>query len=58
VEFLARYFAPNPVLLVEEIRLGLSLLAKGKVNLNPPKMASRKAMAAMFRKAEEIEGRP
>jgi len=58
VEFLARYFLPNPILLTEEIRLGLSLLAKGKVNLNPPKMESRKAMAAMFRKAEEIEGRP
>jgi heterodisulfide reductase subunit C len=58
VEFLARYFIPNPILLTEEIRLGLSLLTKGKVNLNPPKMKSRKAMAAMFRKAEEIEGRP
>jgi heterodisulfide reductase subunit C len=58
VEFLIRYFGPNPVLLTEEIGLGLKLLTKGKIVLNPPKMKGRKAMAAMFRKAEEIEGRP
>ena len=58
VEFLARYFIPNPILLTEEIRLGLSLLTKGKISLIPPKMKSQKAIAAMFRKALEIEGRP
>jgi len=58
VEFLTRYYAPNPLLLRGNLRLGLSLLAKGKVALNPPKMKSQKAIAAMFRKAQEIEGRP
>jgi len=57
-EFLARYFIPNPVLLAKEVGLGLKLLTKGKVSLSPPPMKNSKAIAAMFRKAEEIEGRP
>jgi len=58
VEFLARYFIPNPTLLTGQVRLGLSLLSKGKISLIPPKMKGPKAIAAMFRKAEEIEGMP
>lgn len=58
MEFLTRYFGANPLHLRGRFRLGLSLLTKGKLVLNPPKMKSRKAMAAMFRKAEQIEGRP
>lgn len=57
-EFLARYFIPNPLLLTKEIGLGLKLLTKGKIVLNPPTMKNTKVMAAMFRKAEEIEGKP
>ncbi len=57
-EFLVRYFGPNPVLLTQEIGLGLALLTKGKMDLNPPSMKHPKAIEAMFRKAEEIEGRP
>lgn len=57
-EFLARYFLPNPVLLTKEVGLGLKLLAKGKVSLSPPSMKDPKVIAAMFRKAEEIEGKP
>ena len=56
-EFLARYFLPNPMLLTSEIGLGLALLSKGKLDLKPPRMKSQKAIGAMFRKAEEIEGR-
>jgi heterodisulfide reductase subunit C len=57
-EFLARYLLPNPILLSKDLGLGLKLFAKGKISLNPPTMKNRKAMAAMFRKVEEIEGRP
>ena len=57
-EFLARYFIPNPLLLTAEVGLGLKLLSKGKISLSPPTMKNRKVMAAMFRKAAEIEGRP
>ena len=58
VEFLIRYYAANPLRLRGQFRVGLSLLAKGKVVLKPPKMESQKAIAAMFRKAAQIEGRP
>ena len=58
VEFMIRYFAPNPLLLKAELGVGLKLLSKGKISLNPPTMKSPKAIAAMFRKAGEIEGRP
>lgn len=58
VEFLVRYFAPNPVLLREQIGLGLALLTKGKLDITPAGVRSPKAIAAMFRKAQEIEGTP
>ena len=57
-EFLVRYYAPNPLRLRDELRLGLTLLMKGKVTLKAPKVKSQKGIAAMFRKAAEIEGRP
>jgi heterodisulfide reductase subunit C len=57
-EFLVRYYAPNPLRLRSELRLGLMLLLKGKVTLKAPKVKSKKGIAAMFRKAAEIEGRP
>jgi heterodisulfide reductase subunit C len=57
-EFLVRYYAPNPLRLRDEIRLGLMLLMKGKITLKAPKVKSKKGIAAMFRKAAEIEGRP
>jgi heterodisulfide reductase subunit C2 len=57
-EFLVRYYAPNPLRLHEQVSVGLTLLRKGKIALRPPKMRSQKAIAAMFRKAAEIEGRP
>jgi hypothetical protein len=58
VEFLVRYYAPNPLRLREQVSVGLTLLRKGKITLKPPKMQSQKAIAAMFRKAAQIEGRP
>jgi heterodisulfide reductase subunit C len=58
VEFLARYLIPNPLHATAEVGLGLRLLSKGKIVLNPPTMKNSKAVAAMFRKAEQIEGRP
>jgi len=57
-EFLVRYYAVNPLRLRSEFRLGLMLLTKGKVVLKAPKVKSQKGIAAMFRKAAEIEGRP
>jgi heterodisulfide reductase subunit C len=57
-EFVVRYYAPNPLRLREDIRLGLMLFRKGKITLKAPNVKSRKAIAAMFRKAVEIEGRP
>ena len=58
VEFMTRYFAPNPLLLRAEFGVGLHLLTKGKISLKPTKVKNQKGIAAMFRKAEEIEGRP
>jgi heterodisulfide reductase subunit C len=58
VEFLVRYYAPNPLRLREQVGVGLTLLRKGKITLKPPEMRSQKAIAAMFRKAAQIEGRP
>jgi heterodisulfide reductase subunit C len=58
VEFMTRYFLPNPFLLKAEFGVGLYLLTKGKVPLNPAKVKNQKGIAAMFRKAEEIEGKP
>jgi heterodisulfide reductase subunit C len=58
VEFLVRYYALNPLRLRDELRVGLTLLTKGKVVLKAPKVKSQKGIAAMFRKAAEIEGRP
>jgi heterodisulfide reductase subunit C len=58
VEFLARYFLPNPFLLKAEFGVGFHLLTKGKICLRPARVKDPKAMAAMFRKAQEIEGTP
>jgi heterodisulfide reductase subunit C len=58
VEFLVRYYAPNPLRLREQVGVGLTLLRKGKITVKPPQMQSQKAIAAMFRKARQIEGRP
>jgi len=58
VEFMTRYFGPNPLLLKAEFGVGLQLLIKGKISLNAPAMKNPKAVAAMFRKAEEIESGP
>jgi heterodisulfide reductase subunit C len=57
VEFLARYYAANPLRSLENVSIGLIMIRKGKINLRPPKMRSQKAIAAMFRKAAEIEAR-
>jgi heterodisulfide reductase subunit C len=56
-EFLARYLIPNPRLAMADAGLGLRLFSKGKIVLNPPTMKNPKTIAAMFRKAEEMEGR-
>jgi heterodisulfide reductase subunit C len=58
VEFLVRYYAPNPLRLREQVSVGLTLLRKGKITPKPPRMRSQEAIAAMFRKAAQIEGRP
>jgi heterodisulfide reductase subunit C len=57
-EFLIRYYAANPLRLRGQIRVGLTLLRKGKVTMRSPKVKSQKGIAAMFRKAAQIEGRP
>jgi len=58
IEFMTRYFLPNPLLLRAELGVGFQLLAKGKISLFPTGVKNPKAMAAMFRKAQEIEGTP
>ncbi len=59
LEFMSLYFAAmkNPLLPLRFAALGLKLMARGKVALELPSRG-RRPLEALFRKVEELEGRP
>jgi hypothetical protein len=54
-----RYFlSTNPLLAVDYVPLALTMLRKGKVNLQIPRISRQGKLDRLFQKVEELEGTP
>ena len=58
VEFMARYFlASNPLAALGFARLGLTMLARGKIGLELPRLGGEGRLDRLFARVAELEGK-